>query len=125
MDLWATVLFNYQTTVLDLGIPDSWSTSIIVPIFKKGFGSEPRCYRPISLVDGEVKVMGRVILNRLQSWADEHDILTDVQYGFRKGRGTIEQCLNLQLVIGKYTVGEKGFSPSSLHGPQLRLQQSQ
>ena len=69
VDFWAPTMTQYINAVMRSGIPDSWSDSIIVPIFKKGSRDLPSCYRPISLVDVEVKIVGRVILNQLQTWA--------------------------------------------------------
>lgn len=37
-------------------------------------------------------------------WVEEHCIITDVQYGFRPGKSTTDQCLNLYLLVAKYTV---------------------
>ena len=34
--------------------------------------------------------------------------MTDVQYGFRQGRGTTEQCLNLYLLVSNYNAVKRG-----------------
>lgn len=54
--------------------------------------------------------MGRVLLERLESWVVENQILTDVQYDFRRGVGTTEQCTNLHLLISKYTLAKEGHA---------------
>lgn len=56
-------------------------------------------------------MIGRVILHRLTQWSMEQNILSDIQYGFHAGRGTVEQNLNLHLIINKYVQAKKG----SLH----------
>ena len=55
-----------------------------------------------------MKVLGRILLERLEDWAEEHHILNDIQYGFRRGIGTVDQCLNHTLLIGKYTQAKRG-----------------
>lgn len=76
--------------------------------FKKGARDDPACYRPISLLDSAAKILGKVVLACLTEWLDGADVVSDLQYGFRQGKGTIGQCLNLHLVIGKYTVARRG-----------------
>lgn len=85
-------------------VPSTWSTSVIVPIFKKGDRSNPRCYRPISLIDNTLKILGRVFFNKIRSLAEEERVLNRCQLSFRSNLRTVEQCLNLNLIIGKYTI---------------------
>ena len=59
-----------------------------------------RCYRPISLLDTSIKILRRIIFKRIRLWATEHNILNSAQYGFCE---TMEQCLNLYLLVQKYT----------------------
>lgn len=100
--LWAPILTRVLNAAVRSGLPRSWSTAEIVPIYKKGCREDPQCYRPISLIDVSAKVLGRAVLNRLTEWAEEKKILVDVQYGFREGRSTTDQCLNLYLLTSKY-----------------------
>lgn len=106
--LWAPLLTNVLNSFKRYRFPPTWAEATLVPIFKKGDRNDPRCYRPISLLDAFMKVAGRVILNKLQVWIEEKDILSKFQYGFRAGLGTIEQGLNLSLIIEKYVVAKEG-----------------
>ena len=74
--------------------PKSWTTSIMIPIPKKGNLKECGNYRTISLISHPVKVLLQVILNRLIPQIEP--LLKDEQSGFRKGRSTTEQLLNLK-----------------------------
>lgn len=105
---WAPILVALFNAAAQQGCPKSWAVSTIVPIFKKGDRSNTKCYRPISLLDSVVKVVGHVILGKLSSWVEESKLLSDVQYGFRPGRSTVAQCLNLSLILSKYTVARSG-----------------
>ena len=54
----------------------------------------------ISLISHPSKVMLKIILNRLQSQAEE--IIAEQQTGFRAGRSTTEQIFNLRILGEKY-----------------------
>lgn len=108
IEVWAPLLVRVLNAAAATVMPTSWSTATIVPIFKKGDRDSPHCYCPISLIDVTVKVLGRVLLNRLSDWADSNRIISEVQYGFRVGKSTADQCLNLYFVIAKYTIAKPG-----------------
>ena len=72
-----------------------------MPIFKTGDRVDPACYRPICLLDSLVKVLWRVLLSRMEDWATHNGRAEGIQYGFRRGVGTVEQCLNLSLLLEK------------------------
>ena len=80
--------------------------AIIIPIYKKGDRENPSNYRSISLIDSLVKILGRVLLERLETWVKDTQTPNHIQYVFRKGVGTTEQCLNLTLLVEKYTVAK-------------------
>ena len=85
---------------------------------KKGNCQDVTCYRPISLLDSTLIIMGRILLIRLETWAAENSILSDCQYCFGKGLGIVDQCLNLNLLISKYIFakGGGGGDPSCIYG---------
>ena len=90
-------LFN---CILDKGlVPNSWSSSIIVPIFKKGDHSDPNNYRGISLVSNVCKLFTAILNNRLLSWSNTNDIITDVQFGFKPKCGTRDAIFALHSII--------------------------
>jgi hypothetical protein len=80
--------------------PTNWTKSLIITIPKKGSMKQCGNYRTISLISHASKVMLRVILNRLQPQV-EH-IISEEQAGFRKGRSTVEQIFNLNILSQKY-----------------------
>jgi hypothetical protein len=49
-------------------------------------------YRPISLLSCIRKLFERMLLLRLELWAEKLKILSGTRFGFRKGKGTTE-CL--------------------------------
>ena len=56
-------------------------------------------YRTIALISHANKVMFKILQVRLQQYVNRE--LPDVQAGFRKGRGTIDQIANLRWIIEK------------------------
>ena len=64
-------------------------------------------YRTISLISHPSKIMLKIILNRLQSQAEE--IITGEQAGFRAGRSTTEQIFNLRILCEKYLQHQQNF----------------
>ena len=73
-------LFNRPLS--DGVLPVDWVSPSITPVFKKGNKHLVCNYRPISLTHIVVKVLERIIFNKLYSLLESHHILNDAQYGF-------------------------------------------
>ena len=71
-----------------------WQRSVFIPIPKKGNAKECSNYCTIALISHASKVMFKILQARLQQYMD-HEI-SDVQTGFRKGRGTRDQIANIR-----------------------------
>lgn len=100
---WAPILASLFTYIDQTGqIPEDWNTAIVVPIYKKGPKDDPSCYRPISLLSIISKIYARHLYDKLKDWMEQEQVLADEQAGFRHGRSTIDQCLVLQHLVGKY-----------------------
>ncbi|KAK4317989.1 hypothetical protein Pmani_010946 [Petrolisthes manimaculis] len=76
--------------------PRLWKTSHVVPVHKKGSRSEVTNYRPVSLLSVISKVLEGIITQRLTTHLEEQYLLSERQFGFRKGRSAAD--LNLLLV---------------------------
>lgn len=81
--------------------PDSWSRGIIVPVPKKGNLNDVNNYRGITLTSIFSKIFSILLDTRLRKWAEDNNLLTDVQFGFRKQRSTIDCVFILQSIINK------------------------
>ena len=66
---------------------------------KKGNAKECSNYRTIALISHASKVMLKILQARLQQYMNQK--LPDVQTGFRKGRGTRNQIVNICWIIVK------------------------
>ncbi len=70
-----------------------WKASNVVPVHKKGSKSDPANYRPVSLFSVVGKVLEFIIATRLTHHLKRRYLLSDRQFGFRKGRSAAD--LNL------------------------------
>ncbi|XP_050303664.1 uncharacterized protein LOC126741310 [Anthonomus grandis grandis] len=78
----------------------SHKIALVKPVFKKDNPSEPKDYRPISLLPNINKVFEKIIYTRLETYLEKHQILTELQNGFRKGRSTVRAIYQaLQKII--------------------------
>ena len=68
--------------------------SVFIPIPKKGNAKECSNYHTIALISHASKVMLKILQARLQQYMSHE--LPDVQAGFRKGRGTRDQIVNIR-----------------------------
>ena len=73
--------------------------SVFIPIPKKGNTRELPNYHTIVLVSHTSKEMLKILQARLQQYMIHE--LTDVQAGFRKGRGTRDQNANICWITEK------------------------
>ncbi|MCG8110258.1 MAG: reverse transcriptase family protein, partial [Candidatus Thiodiazotropha taylori] len=91
-------LFNL---IFDKGIiPESWLIGNILPIYKnKGDSHNPENYRPITLLSCLGKVFTSILNNRLNQYAEDHEVLTDCQAGFRKGYSTADNLFIINSLV--------------------------
>ena len=73
--------------------------SVFIPIPKKYSAKECSMYHTIALISRASKVMLKILQARLQQYVNWE--LSDLQAGFRKGRGTRDQIANICWVIEK------------------------
>jgi hypothetical protein len=86
--------------IFDTGIfPKSWTLGVIQPVYKnKGDSKDPSNYRPISLLSCFSKVFTSILNNRLNSFADEVNLISPSQAGFRKMHSTLDNIFILKSI---------------------------
>ena len=84
--------------------PQDWKRSVFIPIPKKGNAKECSNYHPIALISHARKVMLKILQARIQQHVNCE--LSEIQAGFRKGRGTRDQIANIRWIIEKARVRE-------------------
>ena len=88
-----TLLF--QASLSQSKIPSDWRHARVAPLYKAGKNnrSKPANYRPISLTCLLCKAMEHIVCSHLMGHLDKHNILTDFQHAFRKGRSCETQLI--------------------------------
>jgi len=82
----------YNACLEEAVFPSRWKRAKLV-LLHKGQGKPkdaPSSYRPISLLDGAGKVLERLLLNRLNRHIESVGALSNLQFGFRRSRSTVD-----------------------------------
>ena len=87
-------------------IPTRSTKAVSVAVFKKGDINDLNKYRDISLVSNLGKLFTAVHNQRLIKWSQNNDIITDAQFGFRPGYGTVDAIFILHSIIS-HTLAKK------------------
>ena len=89
-----------------------WTRPVFIPIPKKGNTKECSKNHTIALISHASKVMLKILQTRLQQYVNCE--LSDVQAGFRKGRGTRDQIANIHWITEKAREFQKSIYSSLL-----------
>ena len=84
---------------------------VFIPIPKMGNAKECSNYGTVALISHASKVMLKILQARLQQYMNWE--IPDVQSGFRKGRGTRDQIVNIGWVIENARELKKKQKPTS------------
>lgn len=92
--------------------PSAWKQAKIIMVPKPGKDkTQLGSYRPISLLPALSKLFERILLEKLQPYIEQNNIIPQHQFGFRNKHGTIEQvhkianCIKTALDENKYCTG--------------------
>ena len=75
--------------------PNHLKLSRITPIFKSGDKQDPSNYRPISSLPYLSKIYERAMTNRLISFFSKFSLFSGSQFGFLKGKNTVDALIDL------------------------------
>lgn len=100
--------------------PDQLKKTRICAIHKQGPVENPANYRPISILPILSKIYEKVIKGQLEAHFEGNNLITDNQFGFRKGTSTKEAILKLtnfilenfdqeKVALGSFYDVSKGF----------------
>jgi len=97
-------------------IPDDWRKSILIPIYKNK-GDILNCgnYRGIKLMSHTMKLLERVVESRMRDMVN----ISREQFGFMKGRSTVDAIFALRQLQEKYREGQ-----SDLHAVFIDLEKA-
>ena len=81
-------------------IPECWLIGNIKPIYKnKGDKTDPKNYRPITILSCVGKLFTALLNNRLNKFSDEFKILKENQTGFRKMYSTTDNIFVIHILF--------------------------
>ena len=79
--------------------PEKLKHAKVVPIFKKGSHLLISNYRPISLLSNLNKIFEKLMYKRIYAFLDKHNILYDLQFGFRAKHSTTHALISITAKI--------------------------
>ena len=80
--------------------PQQWQESLVTPVVKKGNSLDPNNYRPISLLNTPGKLLEKIVCNSFDDHMISNGILTDRQWGLRRGYSMESLLLHLTESLG-------------------------
>ena len=92
-----SAVLNMPANVENSAVAIGLERSVFIPIPKKGNAKECSNYCTIAVISHANKVMFRIHQTQFQQYVNQK--LSDVQAGFRKGRGTRDQIANIHWII--------------------------
>ena len=76
--------------------PSFWRSGNIAPLPKGvSASSDPSDYRPITITPVLSKIFEKLLYKRLSKYVENNKMLPNLQFGFRKGRGTCDALLTI------------------------------
>lgn len=93
-------LVSLYNCILDGYVPQSYKTSMIIPVLKPNSDKTNICsYRPISLNSCCSKVLDKIIANRLWWFVSTNKLINSHQYGFVKGKSIADPLMYIDFKI--------------------------
>ena len=83
----------YEKCMKEKKIPKEWRDLIVVPIYKGGSKFVPKNYRPVNLTLIIAKVMEMIAGDEIDVFAQLHNLISNSQHGFRKGRSCLTNLI--------------------------------
>ena len=112
----ATMLRIFNESFRCAECPQIWKSAIIIPLLKAGKPPGAiKSYRPVSLTSCVVKLMERMIAERIYHFMETNDHFSKLQAGFRRGRSCEDQILRITQAI------EDGFNQTDMQRSVLVL----
>lgn len=82
------IAFLFNLSIKTNKIPTAWKKGYVTPIPKKGDRTLLTNIRPITITHICGKILERLIAAKIDDHCESHDIFSESQMGFRKGRST-------------------------------------
>jgi len=83
----------FQSCIEESCWPTIWKEARVIPLHKKQSKTNPDNYRPISLLPCISKVFEKIIAEQLMEHLENHNLISNRQFGFRSSRSTADLLL--------------------------------
>ncbi|CAB0041209.1 unnamed protein product, partial [Trichogramma brassicae] len=105
------IFLRVYTMCLETGVfPSGWKRQRLVLLPKPGKPpDEPSSYRPLCMLDTVGKILERIICDRLEAFTERPGGLSERQYGFRKGRSTIDAIQDVISTAREAIAGKRWY----------------
>ena len=97
-ELISAIVNSYFSTGI---VPAELKIASVTPIFKQGDNHLMTNYRPISVLPFTAKLREKTIANRLTVFVEKLELLSPMQFGFRKHHSTEMAFIKIQNMITK------------------------
>ena len=125
----SAIIISPLTCIINLSItsvivPKQLKIARVIPLLKSGEQDIFTNYRPVTVLPAFSKILERIMYNHLLRFLNNHNILSDNQYGFRKHHSTAYAlaCLydkisstieNKECAVGIFIDSPKAFTTGS------------
>ena len=89
------IVYIYNLCIENGTYPELPKLARTIPVYKSGVSERANNYRPISNLSTINKVFEILTFNRMNTFVDKNKIISDCQYGFRKGKSTTQAIFHL------------------------------
>ncbi|CAB0044541.1 unnamed protein product, partial [Trichogramma brassicae] len=105
------IFLRVYTTCLETGVfSSSWKRLRLFLLPKPGKPpDEPSSFRPLCMLDTAGKILERIICDRLKVFTERPGGLSERQYGFRKGRSTIDAIEDVISTVREAIAGKRWY----------------
>jgi len=116
------IIFN---KIWNGSFPSNWNSASIVSIPKKGDLSDCNNYRGISLINVGLKIITKVITERISKYAFSHNFIRPEQFGFRNHEKCISLFISIREILSKKKISREIYLFSFSRSLKKHTTQSQ
>jgi hypothetical protein len=94
--------------------PKRWKRAKLIPIVKprKEDTEEVTKFRPKTLLNIQGKIMGKIVIARINYWAYPSNFFNDNQYGFTPQRSTTDAAMAVNIIVDGGLKSRRSFRTS-------------
>ena len=99
----SSVFVKFFNLLEEVGVyPNSWNTSFLVPLLKKGCQSDPDNFRGLAVGSNISKFYSLCLNDKLTNYVESNNLLSPHQFGFRPDFRTSDAMFSLRSLISYY-----------------------